>query len=147
MLFLVCYLTHVQPTQRLCHVVSCLLFDARPTHTTVVPCCCFLFDGYCLLVDSRPSYLLVYNRGVSARTIVSAITLRSCRLNFRSHPAPDTGPTSPRTDPTSQCAWQRSHWSTSFKATGVTGPGKTSTAKPEIEPRSSALEKDVKPPN
>ena len=40
----------------------------------------------------------------------------------------DTGPTSPSTDPITPGAWQGSHWSTNFEATGMTRPGKNPVA-------------------
>ena len=36
----------------------------------------------------------------------------------------DTGPTSPSADPIMAGAWQGSHWSANFEATGMTRPGK-----------------------
>ena len=36
----------------------------------------------------------------------------------------DTGPTSPSADPTTQGAWQGSHWSANFEVTGMTRPRK-----------------------
>ena len=51
----------------------------------------------------------------------------------------DTMPTTPITPG----AWQGSHWCTNFEVTGKTRPGKHSTEKAGIEPRSAALETDA----
>ena len=47
----------------------------------------------------------------------------------------DTGPTGPKTDPVSPCAWQGSHWSANFEVTDVTRPGKIPMAQVGIETR------------
>ena len=49
----------------------------------------------------------------------------------------DTGPTSPSADPITPGAWQGSHWSANFEATGMTRPGK-SRRKRDSNPGSSA---------
>ena len=57
----------------------------------------------------------------------------------------DTRPASPSVDPVTSGSWQGSHVSTTVFVTGMTRPGKRSTAKLGIEPRSAALEADALP--
>ena len=57
----------------------------------------------------------------------------------------DTGPTSPKADPTTPDAWQGSHWSANFWVTGVTRLRKKSRRKRDSNPGSSALEADALP--
>ena len=52
----------------------------------------------------------------------------------------DTGSISPSADAITPGAWQGSHWRTSFSVTALIRPGKRSTAKMGIEPRSAAHE-------
>ena len=55
-------------------------------------------------------------------------------------PYTDTRATSPSADPTTQGAWQGSHWSANFQVTGMTQPGKIPTPHEKSNPGSSAPE-------
>ena len=84
--------------------------------------------------------MLVYHREGPAQASLHAATLTEVadqtfyltQLQYT-----DTGPTSPSADPIMPGAWLGSHWSTNFKVTGRTSPGKTSN-KRESNPESSA---------
>ena len=68
------------------------------------------------------------------------------RSNFLSHPRVTytrTGPTSPSADPITSGAWQDSHWSTNFAASGMTPPGRRCKTHSGIELRSTILEVDA----
>ena len=54
----------------------------------------------------------------------------------------DTGPTSPSTDPITPGAWQGSHWSANFEATGMTRSRKNPDAS-EIQTRDLPLSKST----
>ena len=72
---------------------------------------------------------------------------KSCRANFLRHPVTvyrHHASLSQR-DPRMSVAFQGSHWSTSFSVTGITRPGKRSTSKVAIEPRSNSHEAGALP--
>ena len=92
-----------------------------------------LRKGGCLLVAKHPSNMLVHLKDGSPWTSVRSATLRQkLQIKLSVSRYTDTGPTDPSADPITPDAWQGSHWSTSFEVTGVTRPGKRSTAQAGI---------------
>ena len=57
----------------------------------------------------------------------------------------DIGLTSPSADSITSGAWQCSHWNANSEVIGMAQPGKKSTAKEGIEPRSAAVEAGTRP--
>ena len=54
----------------------------------------------------------------------------------------DSGPTGASADLMTPGVWQGNHWSTKFEVTGMTRPGKRSTAKAESNPGPGIMEAD-----
>ena len=92
--------------------------------------------------------MLVYLKDGSAQTLVLAATLRQKLQTFYLTQVQyaTIGPTSLSADSFTPGAWQGSHWSTSFKVTGMTRPGIRSTVKTGLAPRSAALQTGALPP-
>ena len=98
-----------------------------------------------LFVGFSPSqqHTCVYLRDGSAQTCCHTetdVADQTCCLKQSQYT--DPGPTSPRADTVTPAPWQGSRCITSFEVTGMTRPGKRSTAKARIEPRSVTLEAD-----
>ena len=72
--------------------------------------------------------MLVYLRGGSALTIFTYCHTETEAADqtfyLTQSQYTDAGPASPSADPTRPSAWQGSHWSANFEATGMTRPGK-----------------------
>ena len=109
-------------------------------------CCCCCCCVVCWL-HYCPTSMNVYLRHESARTVVSAATLRR-KLQIKVFTSPPsqytgTGSTSPSADPIIPGAWLGSHRATSFKSLLSLDLKKRSAAKAGIEPRSAALEAEA----
>ena len=87
--------------------------------------------------------MLVYLRDLSCCHAEIEATDQTCCLTRSQYT--DTGPASPSTDPITPSTWQGNHWSTNFYVSGLTGPGKRSTGKAWIKPKSVTLEADKLP--
>ena len=100
----------------------------------------------CWLVVEHPSNMLVYLRDRSAHTIClfchTEMEVANQTLHLTQSEYPDPGPTSPSAYPIVPGVCQGSHWSTNFKVTGMTRPGKRSMAGGGMEPRSADLGAD-----